>query len=185
MMASQVMAVDEQELIIRVKANKEAFLEIYDNHFQRIYNYVFYRTFNQTDAEELTSQIFLSALERIDRYEYRNIPIIVWLYKIASNAVIDFYRKKGQTVGWEETSSNLKDEEPSPEIVYMKKAEKEQLLEYLRQLPLMQQQAVVLRYLHSFSYKEISEIMDKTEGSIKQLLHRGLNNLRERMVNHE
>lgn len=185
MMVSQAAVVDEQELITRVKANKEVFLEIYDSHFRRIYNYVFYRMYNQIDTEDVTAQVFLSALENIDRYEHRNIPIIVWLYKIASNAVMDFYRKKGQTVEWKETTSDLKDNESSPEIVYIKKSEKEQLRQHLQQLPAMQQQAVVLRYLHNLSYKEISEIMDKTEGAIKQLLHRGLNNLRERMVNHE
>jgi len=184
MISSQVTMVDEKELIKRVKVNKMAFLEIYDTYFLKIYNYIFYRTFNQTDAEELTSQTFLAALENINRYEYRNIPLAVWLYKIASNAVKDFYRKKGSAVEVQETNS-LADEGLSPEMVFLQKQEQEELLQQMRALPLLQGQALVLRYLQELSYKEISVIMDKTEGSVKQLLHRGLSNLRERMVDHE
>lgn len=184
MILFQSVAVDEKELLKRVKTNKTAFLEIYDTYFLKIYNYVFYRTFNQADAEELTSQTFLSALENIDRYEYRNVSLGAWLFKIASNAINDLYRKRGVTVDWEETE-NLRASEPSPELALLLKAEKEQLMQELQALPVLQEQALVLRYLHDLSYKEISEIMDKTEGSVKQLLHRGLGNLRERMVHHE
>ncbi len=184
MSAFQAAAVDEKELLKKIKGNKTAFLEIYDTYFLKIYNYIFYRTFNQADAEELTSQTFLSALENIERYEYRNIPLGVWLIKIASNAISDLYRKRGVTVDWEDPEK-YESHEPSPETAVLLKVEKEQLLEELQALPAMQEQALVLRYLQDLSYKEISEIMDKTEGSVKQLLHRGLGNLRERMVDHE
>jgi RNA polymerase sigma-70 factor (ECF subfamily) len=186
MKSNQTAAVDEQELLQRIKLDKQAFLVVYDRHFLQIYNYIFYRTYNQADAEELTSQAFLAALENIDHYEYRNIPIVVWLYKIAANVVVDFYRQKGQAVEceWQETDS-LPANESSPEAVYLHKAEKKQLFQQLQTLPLSQQEALILRYRHDLSYKEISEIMEKTEGAIKQLLHRGLKNLRERMVDHE
>ncbi|MDD4146063.1 MAG: RNA polymerase sigma factor [Clostridia bacterium] len=186
MKSNQTAVVDEQELLQRVKVDKQAFLAIYDHHFSQIYNYIFYRTFNQADAEELTSQTFLAALENIDRYEYRNIPILVWLYKIAAHVVVDFYRRQGTTMEceWQETDS-LQNNEFSPETAYLHNSEKEQLLRQLQMLPLLQQQALVLRYRHDLSYKEIAEIMEKTEGAIKQLLHRGLKNLRERMVDHE
>ncbi|MGI6588776.1 MAG: RNA polymerase sigma factor [Peptococcia bacterium] len=186
MKSNQTAAVDEQKLLQRIKVDKQAFLVVYDQHFSQIYNYIFYRTFNQADAEELTSQTFLAALENIDRYEYRNIPILVWLYKIAANEVVDFYRRKRATLEceWKETDS-LRDSESSPETVYLHKSEKEQLSSYLQTLAPRQQEALILRYRHDLSYKEISEIMEKTEGAIKQLLHRGLKNLRERMVDHE
>ncbi|HHZ16847.1 MAG TPA: RNA polymerase sigma factor [Clostridia bacterium] len=177
-------AVDGRELVERIKRDKAAFLELYDTYFLKVYNYVFYRTFNQADAEELTSQTFLSALEHIDRYEYRNIPVGVWLFKIASNAVNDLYRKKGLTADWLETDS-LRDENPLPETVVLLRVEKERLRKELQALPALQGQALILRYLYELSYQEISEIMDKSEGSVKQLLHRGLRNLRKRMVDHE
>lgn len=184
MRTEQTVAVNDEELLRKIKADKQVFLEVYDRYFTRIYNYIYYRTFNQADAEELTSQTFLAALENIDRFEYRNIPLVVWLYKIAANVVVDFYRHKGETVVWEETDNNQANE-LSPETACLHNSEKEQLFYQLKTLPQMQQQALILRYHHDLSYKEISEVMEKSEGAVKQLLYRGLNNLRERMAEHE
>lgn len=179
-MNSSNIATAEKDLIERVKINKEGFLEIYDDNFQRIYNYAYYRTMNQSEAEEITSQTFLAALEKIHSFEYRNIPVAVWLYKIASNALTDHYRKKGKIV--ELTGDYPSEDCNEPEQVVIGRSEKEQLVQQLNNLPPLQQQALVLRYIQDLSYKEIAQIMDKTEGSVKQLLHRGLTCLRERMV---
>ncbi|MDD2402340.1 MAG: sigma-70 family RNA polymerase sigma factor [Clostridia bacterium] len=184
MISSQDITVDEKELIARVKANKQVFVEIYDAHFHKIYKYIYYRTYNQADAEEITSKTFLLALENIENYEYRNIPIAVWLYRIASNAVIDFYRKNKQTLELDKIK-NIEASEPSPEAIMLSKSEGEQLICCMSKLPATQQQALVLRYRQNMTCREMSEVMDKTEGSIKQLLHRGLINLRERMVAYE
>ncbi|KUO64493.1 MAG: hypothetical protein APF84_10385 [Gracilibacter sp. BRH_c7a] len=180
-MNSSNLATDEKDLIKRVKSNKEVFIEIYDAHFQPIYNYAFYRSMNHSEAEEIASQTFLAALEKIQSFEYRNIPVVVWLYKIASNALTDHYRKKGKTVELTNDYVNV-DSNCEPEQVVMDRSEKEQLIQQLKDLPSLQQQALVLRYIQDLSYKEIAQIMDKTEGSVKQLLHRGLTCLRERMV---
>jgi RNA polymerase sigma-70 factor (ECF subfamily) len=182
-MNSNYVATAEKDLIERVQSNKGDFLEIYEAYFQRIYNYAYYRTRNQNDAEEITSQTFLAALENIQSFEYRNIPVAVWLYKIASNALADLYRKKGRTVELTEGYAS-KDIGCQPEQVVMGRSEKEQLVQQLNYLPPYQQQALILRYIQDLSLKEIAQIMDKTEGAVKQLLHRGLTCLRERMVHY-
>jgi len=181
-------ATEEKDLIERVKRNKEAFLEIYDRHFQRIYNYAYHRTLNHADAEEITSQTFLAALEKIQGFEYRSIPLAIWLYKIASNAIADLYRKGGRTVEFTEGCPARYPFEGAaatePEAVVLGRSEKKQLADQLKNLPQLQQQALILRYIQNLSYKEIAQIMDKSEGSVKQLLHRGLTCLRERMVHY-
>lgn len=171
----------ERDLVKRVKENKQEFLVIYETHFQRIYNYAYFRTMDTNEAEEITSQTFLAALESIENFEYRDVPLAVWLYKIASNALTDLYRRKGKSVELTEEHACL-DFNCEPEQVFLGKTEKEQLLQQLNNLPESQQQAIFLRYMHNFSHKEIAQIMDKTEGAVKQLLHRGLTYLRERMV---
>lgn len=174
----------ERELVDRAKSDKRAFLQIYDLHFKRIYDYAYFRTMDKSEAEEITSQTFLAALENIEKYEYRNIPIAVWLYRIASHAVADFYRKKGKTTGL--TARHLENQHaPTPETICVAKSEKEQLINHIKNLPPTQQQAVVLRYIQDLSHKEISHIMDKTEGAVKQLLFRGLTTLRERMMRND
>lgn len=180
-MISSNLATAEKDLIERVKSSKEDFMEIYETHFQRIYNYAYYRTMDSNEAEEITSQTFLAALENIQSFEYRNIPVAVWLFKIASNALTDLYRKKGKTVELTEDYASG-DSSYEPEQVVMGRSEKEQLVQHLNNLPSSQQQALVLRYIQDLSHKEIAQIMDKTEGAVKQLLHRGLTCLRERMV---
>lgn len=180
-MISSNLATAEKDLIERVKNSKEDFMEIYETYFQRIYNYAYYRTMDSNEAEEITSQTFLAALEGIQSFEYRNIPVAVWLYKIASNALTDLYRKKGRTV---ELTEDYPSGDPGcePEQVVIGESEKEQLVQHINKLPYSQQQAIVLRYSQDLSHKEIAQIMDKTEGAVKQLLHRGLTCLRERMV---
>lgn len=183
-MNSSNSALAEKDLVQRAKVDRQAFLELYDAYFKRIYNYAYYRTLNQADAEEITSQTFLAALESIQRFEYRNIPVAVWLYKIASNALADLYRKRGQTVELDEEAA-VAGICAEPEAVAIGNSEKEQLLRNLKALPPVQQQAIILRYMQNLSYKEISQILDKSEGAVKQLLHRGLTSLRERMVRYE
>lgn len=174
----------EQKLVEQAQTNKAAFLELYDAHFKRIYQYAYYRTLNRTEAEEITSQTFLAALENIERYEHRGVPFAVWLYKIASNKLNNLSRKKEKTVGLEEAEA-IGDKASTPEEVFLRKNEKEELMRNLERLPALQQQAIVLRFLQDCTYREISEIMEKTEGSVKQLLYRGLTSLRERMMNHD
>ena len=182
MISSEALAA-EKKLVEQAKTNKAAFLELYDAHFKRIYQYAYYRTLNPTEAEEITSQTFLAALENIERYEYRGVPFAVWLYKIASNKLTNLNRKQEKTVGLEE-AENIGDKASTPEEAFLRKNEKEELMYNLKKLPAFQQQAIVLRFLQDCTYREISEIMDKTEGSVKQLLHRGLTSLRERMMHH-
>lgn len=176
--------VAEKELIERAKVDREAFLVIYDTYFKKIYNYAFYRTMDQSMAEEITSHTFLLALENIGSYQYRGIPLGIWLYRIASNVLIDLYRKNKKTFALDDSDLEASGEE-QPENILVNKDEKIMLVQVLKTLPPLQQQAVVLRYIQEFSYKEISEIMEKSEGAVKQLLHRGLKTLRERMVQHE
>ena len=183
MISSEALAA-EKKLVEQAKTNKAAFLELYDAHFKRIYQYAYYRTLNPTEAEEITSQTFLAALENIERYEHRGVPFAVWLYKIASSKLTNLNRKKEQTVVLEE-AENIGDKASTPEEALLRKNEKEELIHNLKKLPASQQQAIVLRFLQDCTYREISEIMDKTEGSVKQLLHRGLKSLRERMMHHD
>ena len=177
-------AAEEKDLIARAKVDRQAFLEIYDAYFQKIYDYAYYRTLSQVEAEEITSQTFLAALENIQRIEYRNVPIIVWLYKIASNALTDMFRKQGRTVQLQEEQV-MTVTYNEPETIALGNSEREQLLECIHALPPLQQQAIILRYIQNLSYKEIAGILEKSEGAVKQLLHRGLMTLRERMVQHE
>ena len=85
---------DEKGLVERARKNDaEAFARIYEEHFDKIYRYVFIRVENQMEAEDLTQQVFLNAMQSISSYKWQGVPLSSWLFRIAHNQVIDYYRK--------------------------------------------------------------------------------------------
>ena len=83
---------DEKALIQRAKTNKDAFGQLYEIYYKRIYNYVYYRTGNVEDAEDLTARIFMRAMRHIERYQDQGVPFSAWLYRIAHNLVANWHR---------------------------------------------------------------------------------------------
>ncbi|HEX6383892.1 MAG TPA: sigma-70 family RNA polymerase sigma factor, partial [Anaerolineae bacterium] len=84
--------IDETALIERAKTDKEAFGQVYELYVDRIYNYVYYRTGNVADAEDLTARVFVRAMQHIGRYRDQGVPFSAWLYRIAHNLVANWHR---------------------------------------------------------------------------------------------
>ena len=80
---------DESALIERAKSDSEAFGILYEKHFDRIYNYIYYRTGNIHDAEDLTARVFFRAIQHIGNYKDQGGPFSAWLYSIAHNQIVD------------------------------------------------------------------------------------------------
>src|SRR6187397_754917 len=87
----------EYEILQRSKKDPKAFGELYERHFDRIFNYIYRQTDDEDLTADLCSQTFMIALKNIDRYQFRGVPFSAWLYKIASNEVNKHYRKEKQT----------------------------------------------------------------------------------------
>ena len=83
---------DDVALIERAKTDKDAFGQLYELYYTRIYNYVYYRTGNVEDAEDLTARIFERAMQHIGRYQNQGVPFSAWLYRIAHNLVANWHR---------------------------------------------------------------------------------------------
>lgn len=83
---------DDEIVELATEGNRRAFGELYDRYVERIYNYVYYRTSNPRDAEDLTERVFFRAIRHIENYEDRGLPISAWLYRIAHNLVANWYR---------------------------------------------------------------------------------------------
>ncbi|GAH71496.1 unnamed protein product, partial [marine sediment metagenome] len=87
----------EKDVVSRaVKGDGGAFAQLYEEHFDRIYRYVYLKVGNQAEAEDLTQEVFVKALEAIGSYKWRNLPFVAWLFRIAHNQVIDYLRKQGR-----------------------------------------------------------------------------------------
>lgn len=170
----------EQVLDRAIGGDEQAFGLLYQENVEKIYNYIYYRTGNKNDAEDLTSRVFQRALNHITKYKKTNVPFSAWLYRIAHNLVANWYRdsKKKKEVPIEDHAYlHVKSDIPEKEIE--QKQEIEFLLKVLHELPHDRQMLLILKYVEDLTNKEIGQIMGKSEGAIKSLYHRTLIELRE------
>ena len=175
-------SISDDELVTRAtQGSNEAFGELYDRYIERIYNYVYYRTSNTHDAEDLTERVFLRAITHIEKYENRGLPISAWLYRIAHNLVANWYRdnSRRQEIPLETFEFTLQYKGEKPELALIRTEEQEDLLCVIRQLPEDRQQLLILKFVEHLTNAEIGQIMGRTEGAIKSLYHRILISLRE------
>jgi RNA polymerase sigma-70 factor (ECF subfamily) len=174
--------IDEVELIELAKVDTAAFGELYERYVKRIYNYVYYRTGNHHDAEDLTARVFARALQHIPSYVDRGLPFSAWLYRIAHNLVVNWHRDRGRRklVPIDElVVSTIRSE--APERMTERREEQELLLLAIRNLPEERQQLLMLKFVERLSNAEIGEIMERSEGAIKSLYHRTLLALRDEL----
>lgn len=175
---------DEAALIDAARGDSEAFGILYERYVGRIYNYIFYRTGNPYDAEDLTARVFFRAMRHIYNYSDRGLPFSAWLYRIAHNLVANWYRDNNRRKEIPlEDGLILEHHSPYPEQELMNLEEKERLLKTLRGLPADRQQLIILKFVDHLSNAEIGLIMGKTEGAVKSLYHRTLASLRDDFVN--
>ena len=174
---------DESTLVERAKTDKEAFGQIYDTYVERIYNYIYYRTGNHADAEDLTARVFFRAMQHIERYEERGVPFSAWLYRIAHNMVANHHRdnSRRQMISLDAVE-HLHFTQDGPERLTELVQDQETLLAAVRRLPADRQDLLILKFIDQLSNAEIGAIMGRSEGAIKSLYHRTLLALREDLV---
>jgi RNA polymerase sigma-70 factor (ECF subfamily) len=173
-------AMSDIELVDLAKTNQEAFGILYERYVHKIYNYIYYRTGNHHDAEDLTAMVFYRAMGHIQNYTERGIPFQAWLYRIAHNLVANWHRDRNRRkiIPLEEYVG------PGPQVEVPDQQtetqeEREILLDTIRQLPPERQQLLILKFIEKMPNAEIGQIMGRTEGAIKSLYHRTLSALRE------
>lgn len=173
---------DDRELVQLAKSDKEAFGEIYERYLTKIYNYIYYRTGNQQDAEDLTAKVFYRALSHIEKYVDKGVPFQAWLYRIAHNLVANFHRDKGRRkiIALDDyVAHTLKSDAPDKQAEISEQTG--HLMEAIQHLPADRQQLILLKFIEQKSNAEIGEIMERTEGAIKSLYHRTLLSLRDEL----
>jgi len=173
--------IDEKEVLARaVQGDSDAFGELYKRYVGRIYNYIYYRTGDPFDAEDLTARVFMRAMHHIRSYRDRGLPFSAWLYRIAHNLVANWYRdnSRRQEISLEKIALSHFSAD-YPENVLVQTQEREILLAVIRCLPPERQQLLIMKFVERFSNAEIGQIMGRTEGAIKSLYRRTLLALRD------
>jgi RNA polymerase sigma-70 factor (ECF subfamily) len=169
----------EPALIELAKQDADAFGELYRRHVDRIYSYIYYRTGNVADAEDLTARTFYQALKGLPKYAQRGAPFVAWLYRIAHNLVANHHRSRSR---WRLTS--LDDLEltgkPADDPDRAAEANERQhaLWSAIRRQPEERQRLLILKFAERLSNEEIGSAMGRTESAIKSLYFRTLKALK-------
>ena len=165
---------NERLLVEAAQKDPARFGELYEIHFERVYAYVARRVHDRDAAEDLTSEVFHRALASLKRFDWRGIPFAVWLLRIASNLIADRWKRAGR--------ERLEDPpEPVVEMCPVEVERRARLFRMVELLPEDQRRVVVMRFAEEKTIKEIAGELGRTEGAVKQLQFRGLQNLRARM----
>lgn len=169
-------ATDAAERLAIEAAQKDPsrFAEIYEDNFERVYAFIARRVRQRQEVEDLTSEVFHQALANLSRFEWRGAPFAAWLFRIATNAILDHWKraaKQTDIAGIEERY-----EADPREIEEMD--ERARLFKLVDELPENQRRVIELRFAEEKSIREVAQEMSRTEGAVKQLQFRALANLR-------
>jgi RNA polymerase sigma-70 factor (ECF subfamily) len=168
-----------RELVKRAKQNdSEALAQIYDLFVEKVYRYIYYKVGDQTEAEDLTEEVFLKVLENIERFEERGIPFSSWLFAIARNLVINYYKlhSRRAVIPLHQLKEKISNER-RPDEVFFKNFSAEELRLAIAQLTEEQQQVIILKFFSDLKNREIADVLNKSEGAVKALQHRALASL--------
>ncbi len=158
-----------------VAGDADAFGELYLLHLDAIYRYIRYRVGDASDAEDLTEQVFLNAWKALPGYKRRRGSFASWLYRIAHNVVVDYYRRRKPTVympSQEEVDWESKQPTPLEQVIGAE--EVATLTTAIAQLPEDQQQVIILRFIEGLRHAEVARIIGKSEGACRIIQYRAL-----------
>ena len=163
---------DERTLIEAAQADPVRFVEVYDRYVDRIYAYVSRRAGSRAVAEDITSEVFQQALANLSRFEWRGVPFAGWLYRMAANALADHWRRQAREE--HDLPADLPDAHEHEEL-----ERRVGLFQLVERLPELQRRVIELRFVEDRSIREVAAALDRSEGAVKQLQLRALENLRK------
>jgi RNA polymerase sigma-70 factor (ECF subfamily) len=173
---------DEESLVRRAQQHDQAALtQLYEENFDKIYRYIVLKIGDRTEAEDMTQQVFLSALKSISSFKWRGMPFSAWLFRIAHNQIVDYLRKRSRqaTVPLDES---LASGGSDPGHMAERKMEIERLVLATKGLTKAQQEVISLRFAGELSVAEVARLMGRSEGAIKALQHSAIVALRKLML---
>lgn len=160
------------------------FEKLYEYFFPKVYNFIYHRVNSEELAEDLVSDIFIKVLNNISKCKNKE-QFQSWVFTIARNYLIDFYRRKGKNtvqnskeddfVGYiDKVAATNNNPQNNPEEALITKFNKEEVGNVISTLSKHQQDVIILRFFEDLKIKEIAEVMNKNEGAVKGLLYRGI-----------
>jgi RNA polymerase sigma-70 factor, ECF subfamily len=174
---------DEESLVRRAQQkDSEAFAQLYEAYFDKIFRYIALRVRNEMEAEDMTQQVFMKMLHSISGYKSKGVPFSSWIYRIAHNLVVDHMRQQNKKATVDIDGLPLPDTGDDPQHLIEQQVDIEDLKKATQKLTQAQQEVLSLRFTGELSIAECASIMGKNEGAIKALQHSAVLALRKAMV---
>lgn len=180
---------DETDLLDRIRQQPGSFSELFQLYYKQIFGYVFRRTGNFDDTADIAADTFLKAFRHIHNFKYNGISVKVWLYRIATNELNLYFRLKQkhnsifELINTEDKNlfkDYITDDRREIESELERHEQFLSVLKELKTLPVKYQEVIALRYFEGKDNKEIAEILNINEGTLKSLLSRGIEKLRQK-----
>jgi RNA polymerase sigma-70 factor (ECF subfamily) len=170
----------ERALIEAAQRDRGRFSELYEANFERVYAYVIRRVRDRDEAQDITSDVFHLALKSLPRFEWRGVPFAAWLFRIAFNEIADrsksVAKRRAHERDFQESDAGVE------EAADVDDAERRgRLFKLVDRLPRDQSRVIVMRFTEDRSIREIAIALGRSEGSVKQLQFRAMQNLRVRL----
>jgi RNA polymerase sigma-70 factor (ECF subfamily) len=170
---------DERILVEAAQRDPSRFAELYERNFDRVYAYVSRRLTDRSAVEDVTAEVFRQALANLGQFEWRGSPFVAWLVRIAANAVTDHWRR----VSREQPMLEADGPESAPsDPASIDAVERRALLfRLVRSLPADQRRVIEMRFAQEKGVREIARELNRSEGAVKQLQFRAIQNLRAQL----
>ncbi|HKP36529.1 MAG TPA: sigma-70 family RNA polymerase sigma factor [Pyrinomonadaceae bacterium] len=169
---------DERRLVEAAQQDRARFADIYEEYFELVYAYIARRTRHREEAEDLTAEVFRKALEHLPRFKWTGAPFAAWLFRIGSNLIADRAKRSGRELNLESppeaTIGAATDFEAAEKMA--------RIFRMVGNLAEDQRSVIVMRFAEDKSIREIAEALGRSEGAVKQLQFRALENLRARLA---
>ena len=184
------LTMNEIEILDKIKKDSSEFSQLFKLYYKPIFGYIFRRTGNFDESADIAAETFLKAFKNINNFSYRGISVKVWLYRIATNETNLYFRQKKKHNSLFEQfdldnkkqfKEHFQEDRRELENELHKHEQFMKALAALKTLPVKYQEVISLRYFEGKNNKEIIEILNMKEGTLKSLLSRGLEKLRNKM----
>jgi RNA polymerase sigma-70 factor, ECF subfamily len=178
------MTLDEElQLVEQAKENVQAFNKLYEYYFDRIYSFCLNRLYNKEASEDITSQVFLLAVEQVGKFDTsRQVRFGSWLYKVAHSKIIDFYRKNKKNSNFDFDKTEVVDSQDlnMHDDVIQKEHMQKEIAVVLKEVKTRYQEILTLRFFADLSIPEIAEVLELKPKQVSVLLHRALKAFRDK-----
>lgn len=161
-----------------VRGKASAFGSLYDHYHSAIYRFVLIKVGRREEAEDLTHQVFLNAWQNVKNYKDFGHPFSSWLYQIARNLIIDFYRTRKNDASIDAIEPDYFVTHATAQFAVDEKLALEKVRKAISQLKQEYQDVIIMRFVEDLPLKEVAAALDKSEGAIKLMQHRAMKELK-------